>query len=110
VPAGERPREQQAGQVRARDQQDAHGSAEQGQEQQARALGDLVPQPHDVGAGAGQVGVLAGEPCRDDVELGVGLRDAHARPQPGDAVDVRVVALLEVALGKAHGRPDLRVP
>jgi hypothetical protein len=100
-------RDQQAGQVRAGDEQHAEGGAEERLQQEPRLSRDVLPQGDDRGADLGVLRVRALELGRHHAHLGPGLLERDAALALGQDEQVRVPAVLEVVLREAEAGPDL---
>ena len=111
LPTRHGPREQQARQVGARDQQQAGGRAQQREGQHPRLDGQLVAQPVDRRAGLRvRVGIRALQLRGDHLHLGASLLERDVPGQPRHDVQVVVCAVREVRLPEPfRRRPHLGV-
>ncbi len=103
-----RPREQQVGDVRTRDQEHERHGAEQHQQRRPHLTGCRIPHRHDRNAflrvhplGVGFAKLLA-----DDLHLRLRARNGHAWLQPPG--DIEVVALIGTVRLRLQRKPDVR--
>ena len=107
-PSADRAGEQEAGQVRARDQQHAHGRAEQRDEQRTALGRHAVAQADHADAGLFVLfRILLLQPAGQQGHLGPRRVDGDITSQPCNSLQIVVVAIDEVGGNEAHRRPEL---
>jgi hypothetical protein len=112
--ASRRPsRQQQVGEVNARDQQDEADGTEYHQQSWPDVAGDLGLQRAQEHPEARRGAVIVGEARRHAVDKGLqfgrGLRQCHARLEPCDDLQVMVAAIVRLGAIERQRRPQIRV-
>lgn len=101
--------EEEARQVGAGNQQNAHRRPEQSEQQETRLSGHLVAQPDHRGSLGLVLRILLAEPGRHQLHLGACRFDGDAGLEPADHVPPVVVAVLVARFGVTERRPEQRV-